>query len=1172
MSLQIRRGTNQERLNFTPVEGEVIYVTDSQLAVTIITDITSNVLTADDETHLAVNDPVKMISNTTNGLTEATVYYVKTVPTTQTFTLSATVGGATKVLTNGAGLTIQLAVGPKDKDGIPVGYSISPIWVGDGDYVGGLAAGAATLDELADVTIGVNGLYGINIDSNQHLQYDNGTNQWRNVNDMIIPGYVNIQSTNDATSKDTGALIVEGGVGVEKALYVGTFARIGSATDATSKDTGALVLQNGGLGVELAINSGTSITAGTNITAGGDVAVNGGDITTTASTFNIVGSATTVNIGSAGGNVIVAGDLQVTGNDIKSSTATALTLAGASVTVGGDLTVNGNVIKSSTATAVTLAGADVTVVGDLQVTGNSIKSSTGAVAIELSGNDVSMPDRLTVTNEIVLDGTQPFVSFFRETPVDGVETVRGMRGQTTIDDYWFVGGGASADDAGYLLIATSDNSATAGAGEQIIVRQYGGSGLGPANTPWNASTTVTREAKLFDENGYTVFPERLGVGTTTPTVKLDVNGSAIIRGDNLTVSGNLIVNGTTTTINSTTLTVDDKNIELGSVTTPTDTTADGGGITLRGATDKTIAWTAADAKWHISPGIVADNGQFGNIKIGVTSSNIINTVVDGLSLQSASGETRLYDNTTVNGSLTVDGAVNLAAAFPTFNSDVTGAPSENVGINVNRGTSTDVKFRWNETSDRWGSTVDGTNFIELPNQALDTTSNAVFAGATIGEISIATSTNDTTITTFNSNDLKIQSASNQIYIGAGLTGETQVKNTLYVQGDFRTDDNIFRLNYDVATGTPTSGFAGMAVRRGVVADAQWVFDETFDWWTGVTSDATPLDIYSSARVIANSDLATNGRNIIFNNDDATPTGSDNMTLLVKRGTSADVNITWDESTDRWKSTSNGSTYVNLPNQNLDTSNDVVFAAANIGNISIAASTNDNTITTSSGGLTLAGANGVITFANNAFGASLTLTGDLTVNGTTTTVNSETVLIADNIVVLNSNVTGTPTENSGIEIERGTDPNVSIQWSETGDRWRTTVDGTNYINLPDQALDVASEPSFSAVNIDAVARLNTGTLTTTTTAANQVLDSFVLASYRTVKYVIQATSTGAGCHVMECLVMHDNTTAYITTYGEMFSSASLTTIGAVVNGTNVELQVTPTNAATVYKVTKTLIAA
>ena len=68
----------------------------------------------------------------------------------------------------------------------------------------------------------------------------------------------------------------------------------------------------------------------------------------------------------------------------------------------------------------------------------------------------------------------------------------------------------------------------------------------------------------------------------------------------VTIAGNLTVSGTTTTINSTTLTVDDKNIELGDVALPTDITADGGGITLKGSTDKTIIWDNANDNWTSS--------------------------------------------------------------------------------------------------------------------------------------------------------------------------------------------------------------------------------------------------------------------------------------------------------------------------------------------------------------------------------------------------------------------------------------------------------------------------------------------------------------------------------------------------------------------------------------------
>ena len=84
--------------------------------------------------------------------------------------------------------------------------------------------------------------------------------------------------------------------------------------------------------------------------------------------------------------------------------------------------------------------------------------------------------------------------------------------------------------------------------------------------------------------------------------------SDVTIGNDLTVTGDLTVNGTTTTVNSTTLTVDDKNIELGSVAVPSDTTADGGGITLKGASDKTILWTNSTDTWDFNQSINVASG------------------------------------------------------------------------------------------------------------------------------------------------------------------------------------------------------------------------------------------------------------------------------------------------------------------------------------------------------------------------------------------------------------------------------------------------------------------------------------------------------------------------------------------------------------------------------------
>ena len=78
---------------------------------------------------------------------------------------------------------------------------------------------------------------------------------------------------------------------------------------------------------------------------------------------------------------------------------------------------------------------------------------------------------------------------------------------------------------------------------------------------------------------------------------------------------------------------------------------------------------------------------------------------------------------------------------------------------------------------------------------------------------------------------------------------------------------------------------------------------------------------------------------------------------------------------------------------------------------------------------------------------LIIAGNLTVSGTTTTVNSNTVAIGDNIIVLNADETGTASENAGIEIERGTDANKKFYWDEGFDSWR--VEGQLIIDdVPD----------------------------------------------------------------------------------------------------------------------------
>jgi len=92
----------------------------------------------------------------------------------------------------------------------------------------------------------------------------------------------------------------------------------------------------------------------------------------------------------------------------------------------------------------------------------------------------------------------------------------------------------------------------------------------------------------------------------------------------VTITGNLTINGTTTNINSENIVVEDKNIVLGYVAAPTDATANEGGITLKGATDKLFVWKDAEDAWtsteHLNLGLTGGTSKnlylAGNLVLG----------------------------------------------------------------------------------------------------------------------------------------------------------------------------------------------------------------------------------------------------------------------------------------------------------------------------------------------------------------------------------------------------------------------------------------------------------------------------------------------------------------------------------------------------------------------------
>ena len=105
--------------------------------------------------------------------------------------------------------------------------------------------------------------------------------------------------------------------------------------------------------------------------------------------------------------------------------------------------------------------------------------------------------------------------------------------------------------------------------------------------------------------------------------------------------------------------------------------------------------------------------------------------------------------------------------------------------------------------------------------------------------------------------------------------------------------------------------------------------------------------------------------------------------------------------------------------------------------------------------------------NATFAQDVVVTGNLTVSGATTYINTTNLQIGDNIIALNADLppANPPTENAGIEINRGSAANTYFRWNETGDLWEVTNDGTNYGTLIDTR-------STTGINASA---LSTGTV-------------------------------------------------------------------------------------------------
>ena len=464
-----------------------------------------------------------------------------------------------------------------------------------------------------------------------------------------------------------------------------------------------------------------------------------------------------------------------------------------------------------------------------------------------------------------------------------------------------------------------------------------------------------------------------------------------------------------------------------------------------------ISTSGSELAYNSSTGVISFTSA------GVTS---LTGTANEVEVSSANGAVTvgLPSNVTIGQDLTVTGNLTVQGNTTTLNietlavednkvllnSSVTGSPSADAGIEVERGTSTNVELRWNETADKWQFSNDGTTYVNI---ASNTDVSTAYSNATTYTDNAISNVNNTIANIATSFTVAGDSGSNQtitsgsdtltISGGTGLSSVASATDTITINLD----------NTAVTAGT----YGNASTAATFTVDAQGRLTSASQNAVSITaSQVTDFTANARAAISVSGDLAYNTSTgvISFTNDAGDIESVTAGTGLSGGGTSGAVTLNLANTAvtaGNYGAANTVATFtVDAQGRLTAASNSAISIVAS--QISDLASNAVTSLTGTANEVEVSASAGAITIglpSNVTIGQDLTVTGNLTVSGNTTTLNTETLTVEDNIIVLNSGVTGAPTTNAGVQVERGSATNVELRWNETDDKWEITNDGTTY---------------------------------------------------------------------------------------------------------------------------------